>query len=208
MLKPLSSPPLDGWLVLDKPLGMSSARAVGHVRRALGAAKAGHGGTLDPLATGVLPIALGEATKTMSFVMNGAKAYRFTVTWGSETSTDDLEGAVTSTSGERPSRNAIQALVPKFTGEIEQVPPSFSAIRIGGARSYARARQGEEIELPPRTVRIDALTLLDATPEQAVFAARAPMSAPSPATWGVAWAVSAMSRHCAGLWRAPLPRRT
>ncbi len=172
MLKPLSSPPLDGWLVLDKPLGMSSARAVAHVRRALSAAKAGHAGTLDPLATGVLPIALGEATKTMSFVMNSAKAYRFTVNWGSETSTDDLEGTVTATSDERPSRQAILAVLPEFTGKIEQVPPAFSAIRVDGARAYARARQGEAVELSPRTVNIDALTLLSAASGQAIFELR------------------------------------
>jgi tRNA pseudouridine55 synthase len=168
----LSAPPLDGWLVLDKPSGLSSAQAVARVRRLLGSPKAGHGGTLDPLATGVLPIALGEATKTMSFVMNGAKTYRFTVSWGSETSTDDLEGSVTATSEQRPSRQAILDLLPAFTGAVEQVPPAFSAIKISGARSYALARQGKDIELSPRTVYIDALTLLSAASGQAIFELR------------------------------------
>src|ERR1700740_2951845 len=115
--------PVHGWLVLDKPVGMTSTQAVGVVRRAFGAQKAGHAGTLDPLATGVLPIALGEATKTVPFAVEGLKTYRFTIRFGAETDTDDAEGAVTTKSAARPSSEALAGMLPRFTGEISQVPP-------------------------------------------------------------------------------------
>ena len=148
-----------GWLVLDKPIGMTSTQAVGAVRRAFNAQKAGHAGTLDPLATGILPIALGEATKTVPFAVDGAKVYRFAVRWGAETTTDDTEGAVTSESKARPTRAAIEALLPSFTGEILQVPPAFSAIKVDGERAYDLARQGQTVELEARPVFIDVLRL-------------------------------------------------
>jgi tRNA pseudouridine55 synthase len=163
---------LDAWIVLDKPQGLSSAAAVGCVRRALGVAKAGHGGTLDPLATGVLPIALGEATKTMSFVMDGPKAYRFKLRWGAETTTDDLEGEVTSTSPARPSADALAKLLPEFHGRVLQIPPAYSAVKVAGERAYARARKGAQISLAPRQVKIDALELVSATQDEAVLALR------------------------------------
>jgi tRNA pseudouridine55 synthase len=150
-----------GWLVLDKPAGMTSTQAVGKVRRAFDAQKAGHAGTLDPLATGVLPIALGEATKTVPYAVDGEKCYRFTVRWGAETDTDDAEGRVVSASDARPQRDEIAALLPCFTGEILQVPPAYSAIKVEGERAYDLARAGETVELDARPVRIDALTLLD-----------------------------------------------
>jgi tRNA pseudouridine55 synthase len=162
--------PLDGWLVLDKPLGLSSAAAVARVRRALGVSKAGHGGTLDPLATGVLPIALGEATKTVSFVMDGSKSYRFKLRWGEETTTDDLEGEVTASSPQRPSAADIENVLPEFRGRIDQVPPAYSAIKIEGERAYARARQGAQVSLAPRPVEIESLELIAGTRDEAVFA--------------------------------------
>jgi tRNA pseudouridine55 synthase len=149
--------PVHGWLVLDKPLGMTSTQAVAAIRRLFDAQKAGHAGTLDPLATGILPIALGEATKTVSFAVDGEKAYRFSVRWGAETRTDDAEGEVTRTSAERPGLAEIAALLPRFTGEIQQVPPQFSAIKIDGERAYDLARDGENVALEPRAVIIDAL---------------------------------------------------
>jgi len=152
--------PVHGWVILDKPLGMSSTRAVGAVRRLFEAQKAGHGGTLDPLATGVLPIALGEATKTVPFAMEGRKAYRFAVRWGERRSTDDSEGAVVATADRRPSRAEIEAALPGFTGEIRQRPPEYSALHIEGERAYDRARRGASVVLAPRTVRIDSLRLL------------------------------------------------
>jgi tRNA pseudouridine55 synthase len=162
-----------GWLVLDKPAGMTSTQAVGAVRRLYDARKAGHAGTLDPLATGVLPIAFGEATKTMPYAVDGTKHYRFTVRWGAATDTDDAEGAVVGTSELRPSREAIEALLPRFTGEILQTPPAFSAIKVDGARAYDLAREGETVELEPRPVLIESLVLLDAPdPDTASFEAR------------------------------------
>src|SRR5215831_14640119 len=152
---------IDGWLVLDKPAGMTSTQAVGAARRLFDARKAGHAGTLDPLATGVLPIALGEATKTVPYAVDGAKHYRFTVRWGIATNTDDAEGNVIATSEARPSRAAIETQLPSFTGEILQVPPVFSAIKIDGNRAYDLARSGEVVELEARRVAIDWLTLLD-----------------------------------------------
>ena len=162
--------PITGWVILDKPLGLSSAAAVGIVRRLFDAAKAGHGGTLDPLATGVLPIALGEATKTMSMVLEGDKAYRFTLTFGESRNTDDGEGVVTATSLVRPDSAAIQAVIPRFTGAVEQVPPAYSAIKVGGERAYALARAGEAVQLDARTVQIDRLELLSCEGDKAEFA--------------------------------------
>jgi len=151
---------VSGWLILDKPVGMTSTHAVAVVKRVFAARKAGHAGTLDPLASGVLPIALGEATKTVSFVMDGRKAYRFTVRWGVETDTDDAEGSPVATSDERPDEAAIRAMLPRFTGEIMQRPPSYSALKIAGERAYDLARGGETVTLEPRPVEIDRLDLI------------------------------------------------
>ena len=148
-----------GWIVLDKPIGMSSAQAVAAVRRLLEAEKAGHGGTLDPLATGVLPIALGEATKTVAWAMAGLKTYRFAVRWGEQRATDDAEGAVVATSDRRPAPTEIQAALLRFTGDILQRPPAFSAIKIAGARAYDLARQGDAADLAARVVRVEHLVL-------------------------------------------------
>lgn len=153
--------PVHGWLILDKPLGATSTQALGAVKRIYEAQKAGHAGTLDPLATGILPIAFGEATKTVSFAVDGEKAYRFTVRWGEETNTDDAEGQVTARSDKRPTVDEIEALLPQFTGEISQTPPAFSAIKIDGNRAYDLAREGEVVELEPRIVVIEALRLVD-----------------------------------------------
>ena len=154
-----------GWLVLDKPVGMTSTHAVSVVKRLFSAKRAGHAGTLDPLASGCLPIALGEATKTVPFVMDGRKLYHFTVRWGEERDTDDAEGRVTETSAARPTPEAIRALLPYFTGAISQVPPRYSAIKIDGERAYDLARYGETVELQPRPVEIARLELI-ATPDQ------------------------------------------
>ncbi len=155
---------INGWLVLDKPRGVTSTQAVGIVRRIFDAQKAGHAGTLDPLATGILPIAFGEATKTVPFAVDGEKAYRFTVRWGEETDTDDAEGTVVRTSELRPSVADIKALLPEFIGEISQVPPAFSAIKIEGERAYDLAREGQKVEITPRLVVIKSLAIL-ATPD-------------------------------------------
>ena len=152
--------PIHGWLVVDKPLNVTSNDVVVRARRALDAAKVGHGGTLDPLASGLLPLAFGEATKTVSYVMDGAKVYRFTVRWGEATETDDREGAVIATSDVRPDRAAIEAVLPSFVGEIDQVPPAYSAIKVDGRRAYDLARNDEVVELEPRKVRIDRLELI------------------------------------------------
>lgn len=152
---------VNGWLILDKPEGLTSTKAVGRTRWLFDAQKAGHAGTLDPLATGVLPVAFGEATKTVPFAVDGAKTYRFTVRFGAETDTDDTEGTVTASSGMRPSRAAIEAALTQFIGDIEQVPPRFSALKVDGARAYDLARDQEEFELAPRTVTIDRLTLVE-----------------------------------------------
>ena len=150
-----------GWVVLDKAVGMSSTHAVSVVKRLFQAKRAGHAGTLDPLASGLLPIALGEATKTVPFVMEGRKVYRFAVRWGEERDTDDAEGRVTETSAERPTAEAIGALLPHFTGQITQVPPRFSAVKIAGERAYDLARDGEAVEIAPRTVEIHRLELIE-----------------------------------------------
>ncbi len=153
--------PVHGWVVLDKPIGMTSTQAVGAVRRLFEAQKAGHAGTLDPLATGILPIALGEATKTVPFAVDGEKAYRFTVRFGAETDTDDAEGKVVRSSDRLPSAEDIRNLLPDFTGEISQVPPAFSAIKVDGNRAYDLARSGEEVLLDARFVVIEELRLID-----------------------------------------------
>ncbi|MDR3469040.1 MAG: tRNA pseudouridine(55) synthase TruB [Xanthobacteraceae bacterium] len=150
-----------GWIVLDKPIGMTSTQAVAVVKRLFQAKRAGHAGTLDPLASGGLPIALGEATKTVPFVMDGRKRYRFTVCWGEERDTDDVEGRVTATSELRPTAEAVEALLPRFRGVIEQVPPQYSAIKIQGERAYDLARDGEVVELKPRPVEIHELNIVE-----------------------------------------------
>jgi tRNA pseudouridine55 synthase len=149
--------PISGWVIFDKPVGMGSTEAVSKIRWLYNAEKAGHAGTLDPLASGMLPIALGEATKTVPYVVDGGKTYRFTVTWGAETNTDDLEGTVTQTSELRPSHDAIAALLPKYTGDISQTPPQFSAIKVDGERAYDLARAGQDVKLEARFVVIEAL---------------------------------------------------
>ena len=159
-----------GWIPIDKPSGWTSAQVTSKVRRFLDAAKAGHGGTLDPMATGVLPIALGEATKTVSYVMNGRKRYRFTVSWGEERTTDDSEGEVTATSSHRPKEQKVLAVLPEFIGAIEQVPPHFSAIKLGGKRAYDLARAGKDILIAKREVIIDDFSLVEAPDkDHAVF---------------------------------------
>jgi tRNA pseudouridine55 synthase len=151
---------IDGWVVLDKPVGLGSTPAVSRVRRLFGAQKAGHGGTLDPLASGVLPIALGEATKTVPFVMDGRKEYRFTLRFGEARATEDAEGEVTATSEVRPDDAAIAGALAAFCGEIEQMPPAFSALKVDGRRAYDLARAGETVELKPRKVLIERLEFL------------------------------------------------
>ena len=148
--------PVSGWINLDKPLGMTSTQGVSKVRRLLDAQKAGHAGTLDPLATGVLPIALGEATKTVPFLMDADKAYRFTVEWGRSTATCDAEGETVAASDVRPTPQAAAAALEGFVGEIQQVPPAYSAIKVDGERAYDLARRGVELELAARPVVIHA----------------------------------------------------
>ena len=157
--------PVSGWLILDKPVGMRSTEAVSKVKWLFQAEKAGHAGTLDPLASGMLPIALGEATKTVPYVQDGAKVYRFTIAWGEERSTDDLEGPVTKTSDLRPTEAAIRSLLPKYTGVIMQAPPQFSAIKISGERAYDLARSGENVEIPEREVEIGRFDLIEMRPD-------------------------------------------
>jgi tRNA pseudouridine55 synthase len=162
-----------GWLVLDKPVGMTSTHAVSVIKRLFSAKRVGHAGTLDPLASGCLPIALGEATKTVPFVMDGRKNYAFTVRWGEQRDTDDAEGRVMATSSARPAAEAVRALLPRFVGTIEQVPPRFSAVKIAGERAYDLARDGEMVEIASRQVEIHHLELVDASdPDQFVFAAQ------------------------------------
>jgi tRNA pseudouridine55 synthase len=153
--------PVHGWLVLDKPAGMTSTQAVAVAKRLFEAQKAGHAGTLDPLATGILPIAFGEATKTVPFAVDGEKSYRFSVRFGAETDTDDAEGEVVATSLVRPTPADIEAVLARFIGEIQQVPPRFSAIKVDGNRAYDLARSGEDVTLEPRPVFIDELRLMD-----------------------------------------------
>jgi tRNA pseudouridine55 synthase len=160
---------VDGWVVLDKPVGMTSTNAVSRLKRIYNAKKAGHAGTLDPLASGILPVAFGEATKTVPFVQDGEKAYSFSVRWGAETDTDDSDGRVTNESDARPSPEKIVALLPQFLGDILQTPPQYSAIKIGGERAYDLARDGEQVELKPRRVTVHRLDLVDVTPNEAHF---------------------------------------
>ncbi|MDK4731926.1 tRNA pseudouridine(55) synthase TruB [Rhizobium sp. CNPSo 3490] len=152
--------PISGWLILDKPVDFGSTEAVSKIKWLYKAQKAGHAGTLDPLASGMLPIALGDATKTVPYVMDGRKIYEFTVSWGEERATDDLEGEVTQTSDKRPTEQQIRDILPKYIGTISQVPPQFSAIKIAGERAYDLAREGETVEIPSREVEIFRLTLL------------------------------------------------
>jgi len=161
-----------GWIVLDKPIGMTSTHAVAVIKRLFSAKRAGHAGTLDPLASGCLPIALGEATKTVPFVVDSRKTYQFTVRWGEERDTDDAEGRVVAESENRPDAAAIGAELPRFTGTIEQVPPRFSAVKIDGERAYDLARDGETVELAPRSVTIYRLELVEMPdPDHAMFSA-------------------------------------
>ena len=164
--------PVHGWLIIDKPKGMTSAKVVAVVRKYLNAAKAGHGGTLDPGATGILPIALGEATKTVAYAMDGEKKYRFLVRWGEARDTDDMDGAITAESPVRPTRAQILAALPAFTGAVAQVPPDYSAVKVAGKRAYARARAAETMTIAPRIVHIHAFRLLDTPdPDHAAFEA-------------------------------------
>ncbi len=155
---------VSGWICLDKPCDLGSTQAVGRVRRAFNAQKAGHAGTLDPLATGILPIALGEATKTVPFLMDAHKAYRFTVCWGVETATFDREGEITATSDVRPDAAAVTKALETFIGEISQAPPNYSAVKVDGARAYDLAREGVEMDLQPRIVTIHGARVVD-TPD-------------------------------------------
>ncbi len=150
---------VNGWVCLDKPLEMGSTEAVSKVRRLFNAQKAGHAGTLDPLASGILPIALGEATKTVPFLMDAEKVYRFTVNWGVSTDSLDREGEITARSDVRPSVEAVRAALPAFVGEIDQVPPQYSAIKVDGQRAYDLARDGVEFELATRRVTIHEATV-------------------------------------------------
>ena len=154
---------VSGWICLDKPLDVTSTQAVGRVRRAFNAQKAGHAGTLDPLATGILPIALGEATKTVPFLMDADKTYRFTVAWGVATASFDREGEITATSDVRPTLAAVEAALPRFVGEIDQIPPAFSAIKVDGERAYDLAREGVDFELASRKVVIHAARVTGAS---------------------------------------------
>ncbi|HWA88406.1 MAG TPA: tRNA pseudouridine(55) synthase TruB [Rhizomicrobium sp.] len=153
--------PVHGWVIVDKPSGVTSTQVVGAVRRVFDAQKAGHAGTLDPMATGVLAVALGEATKTVPYAMDAEKTYRFTATWGEARDSDDAEGAVTATSEKRPTREAIEAAIPGLTGTIAQVPPAYSAIKVDGERAYDLARDGETVSLESRNVFVRSVRLLD-----------------------------------------------
>lgn len=161
--------PVSGWLIVDKPAGIGSTQVVGKVRWALGAQKAGHAGTLDPAATGVLAVALGEATKTVPYLAEALKCYRFEVRWGAATTTDDAEGAVIATSAARPSRQEIEAALPAFRGQIEQVPPQVSAVHVDGERAYDLAREGVEMDLAPRPLWVERLDLVETTPDTAIL---------------------------------------
>ncbi|HEX3810354.1 MAG TPA: tRNA pseudouridine(55) synthase TruB [Rhizomicrobium sp.] len=157
--------PVHGWVIIDKPEGITSTQVVGAVRRIFDAQKAGHAGTLDPLATGVLAVALGEATKTVPYAMDAQKTYRFTACWGEARDSDDTEGKVVATSDKRPTREEIEAAIPRFVGQVVQTPPAYSAIKVQGERAYDLARDGEAVVLEPRTVEIEAVRLVE-TPDQ------------------------------------------
>jgi tRNA pseudouridine55 synthase len=158
---------VNGWINLDKPPGITSTQAVGKIRRIYNAQKVGHAGTLDPLATGILPIALGEATKTIPYVQDALKVYSFTIKWGEQRDTDDTEGNIINTSDNRPSPETIQSALGKYTGYIQQTPPQFSAIKIDGERAYDLARDGETVALQPREVYIETLELIAVRPDEA-----------------------------------------
>ncbi len=164
--------PISGWLVLDKTYDLGSTEAVSKAKWLFQAQKAGHAGTLDPLATGVLPIAFGEATKTVPYIMDAEKCYRFTAQWGVATTTDDAEGEVIARSDQRPALKNIEAVLGRFIGEIDQVPPQFSAVKVGGERAYDIARDGEEVKLESRKISVHELTIVD-TPsaDETVFEA-------------------------------------
>src|ERR1700722_6498578 len=162
---------VNGWVCLDKPIGLTSTQAVSQLRWLFNAKKAGHAGTLDPLASGVLPIAFGEATKTVSIVQDGMKSYRFVVKWGEETDTDDSEGRVIAASDSRPTIAAIEALLPQFTGTINQTPPIYSAIKIAGERAYDLARDGETVVMAAREVTVHRLALVATALRSATFEA-------------------------------------
>jgi tRNA pseudouridine55 synthase len=153
---------VSGWICLDKPYDLTSTYAVSRVRRAFNAQKAGHAGTLDPLATGILPLALGEATKTVPFLMDADKAYRFTIAWGRSTTTLDREGETTDNSDVRPTAAQVEAVLAPFIGEIDQIPPNYSAIKVDGERAYDLAREGVEFELKTRKVKVHSLRVTDA----------------------------------------------
>jgi len=152
--------PVHGWVIVDKPEGVTSTQAVAIVRRVFDARKAGHAGTLDPMATGVLAVALGEATKTVPYAMDALKTYRFTATWGESRDSDDAEGSVTGTSGARPTREEIERAIPRLIGMISQVPPVYSAIKVDGERAYDLAREGEAVSLEPRLVFVQSARLI------------------------------------------------
>ena len=203
--------PVHGWVILDKPLGMTSTQAVAAVRRIFDANKAGHAGTLDPMATGILAIALGEATKTVPYAMDAEKTYRFTATWGESRDSDDAEGKVTGTCDKRPERTEIEALLPRFTGTLNQVPPAYSAIKVDGERAYDLARDGQEVVLEPRQVEVFEARLLAAGPDQAsskFVVAKALTSDPGSGIWLFLWVLWAMFRPCAAPgWAAGTKKR-
>ena len=163
MAKQKKGNPIHGWVNFNKPYGMTSTQAVGFIKHAFNAQKAGHGGTLDPLANGVLPIALGEATKTMAYSLDATKTYRFTMQFGTQMNTDDAEGEPVKTSDARPTKQGVLDIIPKFTGDIEQIPPAYSAIKIDGKPAYKRIRAGEDVQMKPRPTTINALELVEFT---------------------------------------------
>ena len=172
---------MHGWIILDKPLGLGSTQAVSAVKRNLrqagfGKIKVGHGGTLDPLATGILPIALGEATKLCGRMLDASKIYQFTLAFGTETSGLDAEGDIVATSDHRPTRSAVEAVLPRFTGQIEQIPPAYSAIKIDGKRAYDRARAGEDVEMKARSVTVYELQVVSVSPSLEDASADGPLN--------------------------------
>jgi tRNA pseudouridine55 synthase len=201
--------PVHGWVVIDKPVGVTSTQAVAIVKHVFEAQKAGHAGTLDPMATGVLAVALGEATKTVPYAMDAEKTYRFTARWGEARATDDAEGQITATSGKRPSRAEIEAALPAFTGALSQTPPAYSAVKVEGERAYDLARDGETVELEPRLVLVRQARLLEIPdPDHAEFEMHC-----GKGTYVRAWVrdlaialgtygyVSALRRTCVGAFR-------
>ena len=200
--------PVHGWVVVDKPQGITSTQVVAVVRRVFDAQKAGHAGTLDPMATGVLAIALGEATKTVPYAMDAEKTYRFTACWGEGRDSDDADGAVTSTSDKRPSRAEIEAAMGAFIGLIEQTPPAYSAMKVDGERAYDLARDGETVELRIADgVRAPGAPsrrcLMRTMPSSKCIAAKALTCAPGCAIWPWRWAPAGMFRPCAAPAWAP-----